>query len=259
MQSEPAGRRALVCASTSGLGLACAQALAGDGARVAIVGRRGDLAREEAARLGPDAIGLEADLTSSDATQRIIDAVREAFGGIDVLVLNSGGPPPGTALQTSDEELELALAMILKPALRTIRAIVPEMQARGWGRVVAIGSSGVEQPIRGLAASNAARAGLAALLKTLASEVAADGVTVNTVLPGRLRTERVQALDRHRAEQQGISIEEAAQETIANIPVGRYGDPMELGRVVSFLASDAASYVTGCLVRVDGGMISTTT
>ena len=253
-------RAALVCGATGGLGLACARALASEGARVAILGRRGDVARREAAELlsvgAPAAIGLDGDLRDPSMPGRVVEAVRDEFGRLDILVLSFGGPAPVTALASSDEEMEAALELILFPALRFIRLVATEMQQRGWGRIIAIGSSGVIEPIPGLATSNTARAALAALLKTLAGEVAASGVTVNMVLPGRLATERVRQLDEHRAAQENVSVEEAAARTISRIPAGRYGDPMELGRVVAFLASDAASFVTGSLVRVDGGMIA---
>jgi 3-oxoacyl-[acyl-carrier protein] reductase len=256
---ELTGRRAFVAASTSGLGLACAKALAMEGARVTITGRRGELARSMAAELPGGAVGIGVDLSDADDAKRAMQVATTVLGGIDVLVLNSGGPPPIDVLDASVADLEGSCRQILYSAHRLIRAFVPGMRERRWGRVIAVGSSGVEQPISGLATSNAARAALAAWLKTLANEVAADGVTVNMVLPGRVDTERVRSLDRKRAKREGVSAEEVVQASQASIPIGRYGSPEEFGSTVTYLASGPASFITGSLVRVDGGLIRTIT
>lgn len=249
-----AGRTALVCASTSGLGLATAQALAADGANVVISGRRGDLAAKEAASL-PSAIGVEADLNDPQAPDRLVDATESTFGPVDILVLNSGGPPPGAAADQSAQSLAAAVEQLVLPQQRLISRVLPGMRQRGWGRIVAIGSSGVVEPLPDLSLSNAGRAALAGLLKSLASEVAADGVTVNMVLPGRIATDRVASLDRGRAERDGTSVEQVQAANQALIPAGRYGNPDEFGAVAAFLCSDLASYVTGSKVRVDGGLV----
>ena len=254
--AEPSSdvRTALVLASTAGLGLACARSLAAENMRVAISGRRRDVAVQLAAEL-PGAMGIFLDLTDEAAIDRAIDQVDREFGQIDCVVLNSGGPPPGRASELNPRELAAAMEGILYPAQNVIRRVLPGMLERRWGRIVAIGSSGVEQPIAGLAASNVARAALAALLKTLAGEVGREGVTVNMVIPGRFATHRVQTLDQTRAIEQGISLDDVRQRSSAAIPLGRYGDPSELAALVAFLCSPRASYITGSLLRADGGLV----
>lgn len=248
------GRVALVPGSSSGLGLAVARVLAAEGAHVVLAGRRGEQVRAEAARL-PSALGVEADLTDPDTPARLVAAAEEAFGPVEVLVPNGGGPPPGAAADLTPEQLSEAVAGLVHPHQRLVAAVLPGMRARGFGRIVAIGSSGVQQPIDRLVASNAARAALAGYLKTLAGEVAADGVTVNMVLPGRIATDRTAALDRSAAERTGSTPEQARARSEATIATGRYGTPEEFAAVVAFLAGTAASYVTGEQVRCDGGMV----
>jgi 3-oxoacyl-[acyl-carrier protein] reductase len=250
------GRVALVPGSTSGIGLAVARALAAEGAHVVLAGRRGDRLRAEAERL-PSAIGVEVDLTDPDAPTTLVARAEEAFGPVDVLVLNSGGPPPGAAADFTPEQFSAAVAQLVHPHQRLVRAVLPGMRERGFGRIVAVGSSGVQQPIDRLVPSNAGRAALAGYLKTLSTEVAADGVTVNMVLPGRIETDRVAVLDNAVAERSGITPEEARARSEATIPTGRYGTPAEFAAVVAFLASTAASYVTGEQVRCDGGLVRT--
>lgn len=254
MDTGLTGRTALVPGSTSGLGLAIAQALAAEGANVVIAGRRGDLARDAAAKL-PSAIGVEVDLNDEDAPARLVREAEEAFGSLDVLILNSGGPPPGQAAELTDEQVVAALHQLVVQHQRLVSLVLPGMRERGWGRIVAVGSTGVQQPIERLALSNIGRAGLAGYLKTLAGEVAADGVTVNMVLPGRIQTDRVTAIDEATAERTGVSVDQARAQAQAAIPVGRYGRPDEFAAVVTFLASAAASYVNGEQVRCDGGMV----
>jgi 3-oxoacyl-[acyl-carrier protein] reductase len=248
------GRTALVPGSTSGLGLASARLLAEEGANVVLAGRRGDLAREEASRL-PSAHGLEVDLTEPDAVDRLVGATTERFGPVDVLVLNSGGPRPGPAETMSVDDATEALEFLLLQHLRLVRAVLPSMRERGWGRIVAIGSSGVQAPLANLALSNTGRGALAGYLKTLAAEVAADGVTVNMVLPGRIATDRVASLDRASAERSGTSPEEVQAASEASIPARRYGTPEEFASAVVYLASRQASYITGEQIRVDGGLV----
>ncbi|MFC3998973.1 SDR family oxidoreductase [Nocardiopsis sediminis] len=248
------GRVAVVPGATSGLGLASARALAAEGADVVIGGRRAALAQEEAAAL-PSAVGVAVDLTDPSGPETLVGAAADAFGPVDVLVLNGGGPAPGTAAGMTSGTAAAAVDLLLLPHVRLVEAVLPRMRERGWGRIIAIGSSGVQQPLDGLAASNVGRAALAGYLKTLAGEVAADGVTVNMVLPGRIDTERLASLERARADRQGADIEAVRAASQADIPVGRYGTPDEFGAVVAFLASGAASYVTGAQIRCDGGLV----
>jgi len=254
MNTDLTGRTAVVPGSSSGLGLAVAQALAHEGANVVLAARRGDVVRSEAEKL-PSAVGVELDLDDPEAPAVLVQRAEERFGQVDIVVPNSGGPPPGTAPEIGEEHLTAALHQLLLQHQRLIAAVLPGMRQRGWGRITAIGSSGVQQPIPNLALSNIGRAGLAAYLKSLASEVAADGVTVNMVLPGRIDTDRVAALDRAAAERAGTSPEEARRRSESTIPAARYGTPAEFASVVAFLASPAASYVTGEQIRCDGGMV----
>lgn len=248
------GRRALVLGSTGGLGLAVATALAHEGARVVLCGRRGERARELAAGL-PGAAGLAVDLTRDGVDGLVADA-EAAIGPLDVVVLNSGGPPPGGAVDLSTDAVRAAVETLLLRQVELVAAVLPGMRSRGWGRILAIGSSGVQAPLPGLVLSNIGRAGLAGYLKTLASEVAADGVTVNMLLPGRFDTDRSTAIDGGRAEREGMSLEEVRDESQRSIPVGRYGDPAEFGAVAAFLCSGPASYLTGEQVRCDGGYVA---
>lgn len=248
------GKVAVVPGATSGLGLASARALAAEGAHVVLAGRRAELAQRHAAEL-PSAIGVGVDLGDPEAPAALVAAAVERFGPVDVLVLNGGGPAPSTAAGMSADDAGAAVDRLLLPHVRLVSAVLPGMRERGWGRVLAIGGSGVQQPIDGLAASNLGRAALAGYLKTLANEVAADGVTVNMVLPGRINTDRVVSLDESNAARQGRPVDEVRVAAEASIPVGRYGEPDEFGAVVAFLASAAASYVTGTQLRCDGGLV----
>lgn len=254
MTHELTGRTALVPGSTSGLGRASAEALAAMGANVVIVGRRGDMATDLAAGL-PSAVGIGADITTEAGTEAAVSAAEERFGRVDILVLNGGGPPRATAAAFDEAAGQHAVDQLLRPHLRLTQRLLPAMRAAGWGRIVAIGSTGVQQPIDGLVASNVGRAALAGYLKTLATEVAPDGVTVNMVLPGRIATDRVSGVDAAAAAKQGLPVEEVVRRSQATIPVGRYGRPEEFGAVVAFLASPAASYVTGEQLRCDGGLV----
>ncbi|WP_026534742.1 SDR family oxidoreductase [Arthrobacter sp. H14] len=247
-------KNVLVPGSSSGIGLAIAQSLAAEGANVVLAARRGELVREEAARL-PSAVGVEVDLADDDAPALLVAEVEKAFGPIDVLILNTGGPPPGTAAEVDDEQIMKSVHQLLLQQQRLTSLALPGMRERGWGRIIAVGSSGIQEPLPGLALSNIARAGLAGYLKTLSAEVAADGVTINMVLPGRIDTDRVTTIDAGAAKRTGRSAEEVRAESEASIPTRRYGRPEEFAAVVTFLASTAASYVTGEQVRCDGGLV----
>ncbi|ANY06997.1 SDR family oxidoreductase [Pseudonocardia sp. HH130630-07] len=248
-------RVALVLGSTAGLGRASAAALAAEGARVVVTGRRAERVDEVVASL-PGSTGVVADLTEPDAPARLAAAARAAFGRIDVLVLNGGGPAPGAPDDFTAADAAAAVELLLAPHVALVGQVLPEMRRAGWGRIVAIGSSGIQQPIPALTASNVGRAALAAYLKTLAGRVAVDGVTVNTVLPGRIDTDRVAHLDRIAAERAGTTPEQARAGSEGGIPAGRYGTPDEFGAVVAFLAGTGAGYVTGSQIRCDGGLVA---
>lgn len=253
MDTGLTGKHVLVPGASSGIGLAVAQALAHEGADVVLAARRGDVVREEAARL-PSAVGVEIDMTDDGAPADLVAAAEEAFGPVDVLVLNGGGPPPGAAADLADEQVIAAVHQLLVQHQRLVSLVLPGMRERGWGRVIGMGSSGVQSPIANLALSNIGRAGLAGYLKTLAGEVAADGVTVNMVLPGRIGTDRVDSLDAATAERTGRTVEEVRAASMAGIPAGRYGRPEEFAAAVTFLAGAPASFITGEQLRCDGGM-----
>lgn len=249
------GRVAVVLGSTSGLGRACAESLAAEGAHVVVVGRRAELVESVAAGL-PSAVGVTADLLEPDAPARIAAAAREAFGRVDVLVLNGGGPKPGPAVDLDVSDLVAATELLLTPHAALLREVLPAMRERGWGRIVAVGSSSVQQPSQLLAASSVGRGALAAYLKALAADVAGDGVTVNMVLPGRIETDRVASLDEFNAERIGSTPGAVREASEGEIPIGRYGRTAEFAAVVAFLASAQASYITGEQVRCDGGLVA---
>lgn len=246
-------KTALVLGSTSGLGGASATALADEGARVGFVGRRAEVAAALAGRY-PGARSFSCDLEEAGSVDRLIEEATDEFGPIDILVLNSGGPTPGPAVGLSTDAVAHAMETLLLRQIELAQLVLPSMRARGWGRIVAIGSLAVQEPLDGLALSNIARSGLAGFLKTLSREVAADGVTVNMVLPGRIATDRVTGFDVRRATDSGVDIKEIASLSRASIPVGRYGSPEEFAAVVTFLSGVQASYITGEQIRCDGGL-----
>lgn len=236
------GRRALVTGASSGLGLACAGSLADAGASVVIVARSADRLETAAATISGDVRTLVADVASMDAVAGMVAAAEGMFGGIDILIANAGGPPAGNFADTDLELYEPALHLNLLSSVAMCKAAVPAMQQRGWGRVVAITSISVREPIDHLILSNTARAGLTGFLKTLASEVAGDGVTVNSLQPGRHATDRLRSL-------YGSDLSDAA----AGIPAGKLGEPDDFGQIAAFLCSDAAKFITGAAIPVDGG------
>ena len=247
-----AGRTAVVCASTSGLGRAVAEALATEGARVVVSGRRREVAEQIAAGL-PRAVGVGVDLLAADGPQTLVAGAEAAFGPVDVLVLNGPGPRPARVTELAEAELADATDSLVTVHHRLISATLPQMRARGWGRILAVGSGAVVAPIRDLALSGIGRTALAAYLKMLAAEVAPDGVTANLLLPGRIDTDRVRRIDAAKADRTGQGIDRVRDESLAQIPMNRYGRAEEFGAVAAFLCSDLASYVTGTAVRCDGG------
>jgi 3-oxoacyl-[acyl-carrier protein] reductase len=236
-----AGRRAAVAGASAGLGFATAAALAAEGVEVAICGRGAERLAAAAERLD-GAVAIEADVSSVEGATRFVEQAEAALGGIDILVPNAGGPPPGNFASTPLEAYAPALELNLLSTVAMCEAAVPAMCERGWGRVVAITSIAVRQPIGGLILSNTARAGLTGFLKTLAREVAPRGVTVNSVQPGLHATDRLSQI-------YGGDLSSAG----AEVPVGTVGRPEDFGAVVAFLCSDAARYVTGAALPVDGG------
>lgn len=254
MDTGLVGKTAVVGGSSSGLGLAVGRALAAEGAHVVLSGRRGDTLAREAARL-PSTVGVEVDLTTPGGPAQLVEAAQSRFGPVDVLVLGGGGPKPGETVALSVDDVGAAVHDLLLAQVRLVSLVLPAMRERGWGRIVGIGSSGVQQPLDNLALSNVARSAMAAYLKTLAAEVASDGVTVNMVLPGRIDTERVASLDRAAAERQGVDVADVQKRSRSAIPIGRYGTVEEFAAVVLFLCSKCASYVTGEQIRCDGGLV----
>jgi 3-oxoacyl-[acyl-carrier protein] reductase len=250
------GRAALVLGGSRGLGRASGEALAAEAATVILAGRDKQALETAVAAIraaGGAARALRLDL--ADRTGLEVALASLADQPIDILINNGGGPSPGPVASATSEVWSRQFETMVNALFFVTSRLLPGMRARKWGRVVNIVSSGVVQPIPNLGLSNALRASIVGWAKTLAAEVAADGVTVNSVLPGRIHTERVDSLDAAAAKRTGKTVEEVAAASCATIPVGRYGAPKEFADVVAFLASERASYVTGSMVRVDGGAI----
>lgn len=247
-------RTALVLGGTSGIGEAVSRSLASEGAGVVVVGRNESRTLAHAGSLA-GAAAVVADLTEPDAADRIVAQAERLMGPIDIVVLNGGGPPPGTAADVGASEVDDAVRLLLSTHIEVVGRVLPGMIGRGWGRIIAVGSSGVQQPLPNLALSNIGRAALSGYLKTLAAEVASDGVTVNMVLPGRIETARVHQIDEANAHRSGRTVGQVRSQSMATIPAGRYGHPDEFAAVVTFLAGEPASYVTGEEIRCDGGLV----
>jgi len=252
-------RSALVLAAGGGLGRGIALALAREGARVALAGVRQPSL--DATKAAVEAIGGVAEtvlwnLSDPDAADLRISEVEARIGAVDILVNNTGGPPPSPAAGRSPEEWRRHFEMMVLSVIAATDRVLPAMRQARWGRIITSTSSGVVAPIPNLGLSNALRLSLVGWSKTLAREVAPDGVTVNIVVPGRIATDRVRALDAARAEREGRAVETVVADSLGAIPAGRYGTPEEYGDAVAFLASARASYITGSVIRVDGGMIA---
>jgi 3-oxoacyl-[acyl-carrier protein] reductase len=253
------GKVAMVAGASRGLGLAVARALAAEGAAVSMASRQDSAicaaARAVAQETRADVFGTVVDVTAPGDIERWMDATNRKFGGVDLLFTNSGGPPAGAAISFDDRAWEAATDLLLFSVIRMVRGAVPVMQARGGGAILVSTSSAVKEPIANLGLSTVLRASVSALAKTLATELAAHGIRVNQIIPGRVDTDRVRELDEINGRRQGISADDQKTRSLASIPMKRYGAPDEFGRAAAFLLSDAANYVTGATLQVDGGMI----
>ncbi len=236
------GRTAIVCGASSGLGLATAEALRAEGANVVMFARRADLLEREAERIG--AVAVAGDVTSADDRERAVAVTVERFGGVDILVWNGGGPPPGGASGLGVDDVEAAVALLLLPPVHLLELCLPHLERSAGGRVIALTSMAVKEPNPHLALSNIVRPGVTGWAKTLSRELGAKGITVNCVAPGLIATARLDQL----------YPDGPRPEDLASLPLGRWGTPEEFGDVVCFLASDRARYVTGVTLPVDGGL-----
>jgi 3-oxoacyl-[acyl-carrier protein] reductase len=237
------GRTAIVCGASSGLGLAVAEALAEEGARVVMLARRGDLLETEAKRLG--GLAVAGDVRDADDLERTVRAAVETYGGIDILVPNSGGPPPARAEQIDAEQVQAAVDLLLLPVVSLVQLSLPHLLASDQGRIVLVSSLAVREPTPNLALTNAVRPGVVGYMKSLANELGPRGITVNSVGPGRIATARLREL---------YGPDGPPADDIAKIPARRLGEPRELGALVAFLCSSRASYVSGTHIPVDGGL-----
>lgn len=261
------GKVALVAASSKGLGRACAEALAREGAKVVINGRRPDeLARaaqeirQVMAVRGADVHTFAGDVTDPDAITRLVKATAQRFGQIDILVTNGGGPPPGDFTDLAEKDWQTALDTTLWPVIRLIRQTLPylhQAQERGGGRIINIVSTSVKQPIPGLFLSNALRPAVIGLAKSLSVEMGPQGILVNNVCPGSFATDRLRHVYEARAKNSPWTPDQIAEQATKTIPLGRLGDPQELGHLVAFLAGDKVSYLTGQTICLDGGLVNT--
>ncbi|KQX54241.1 MULTISPECIES: SDR family oxidoreductase [unclassified Ensifer] len=249
-----AGKRALVLGGSKGLGRGIAEALAGEGVIVALTGRDATSAAKVAGDISPSARGYALDLSKPESLDGLLDQLEADFGAIDILVLNGGGPPPSPASVIEPDFWRAQFETMVLAGMRIAGRLLPGMRERQFGRIIAVASTSIREPIVGLTASNALRSAVAGWLKTLAGEVAADGVTVNLLLPGRLATDRTLSFDRMDAESEGLDIETVAARSQRDIPIGRYGTPAEFGAATAFLAGRQASYITGVALPIDGGL-----
>ena len=253
------GRVALVAAASRGLGRAVAEELAGEGASLVICAR-GEKALHETAEAirssaNVDVEAVAADLSKTEDVKRLVQAALDKFERVDILVTNAGGPPSGLFESLGPEKWDDAIRLTLLSTVELCRAVLPGMKERHWGRIINITSISVKQPIDGLMLSNSLRAGVTGFARTLANEVARDGITVNNILPGYTRTQRVEELATATAERENISVADVMKKSEAEIPMRRLGEPREFAALAAFLASERASYITGTSIQVDGGWI----
>lgn len=247
-------RVALVMAGSDGIGLATAQGLHAEGARIAICARNRQRL-DEAARTMPGALALQADVTKKNEIEAVIAEVVSTLGEVDILVNNAGGPRAGPLESLCDDDWQAAFELTLMSAVRTTQLVLPAMRKQRWGRIINISSYGVKHPVPGLSLSNSIRPAVLGWAKTLADQVAGDNILVNTVCPGWTRTARMDSLMAQRAEKEGLTESELQAMINRDIPLGRMGEATEIANLAVFLASDAASYVTGTAIQVDGGLV----
>lgn len=253
------GKVAMVAGASRGLGYAVARGLAAEGVRVSMSSRDdakiADAAKRIGAETGAETFSMPVDVRSADSIAAWHAKTVEKFGGVDLLFVNAGGPPAGTVLSFDDAAWQGAFELLVLSAVRMVRLAVPSMKSRGGGAIVVSTSSAVKEPIPNLALSNVVRSSVSALSKTLANELAADNIRVNHLLPGRIDTDRVRELDTIRGKAAGTSADDIKATYSKVIPLGRYGAPEEFGSAAVFLFSDAARYITGASLQVDGGLI----
>ncbi|MFT8245362.1 SDR family oxidoreductase [Roseomonas sp. BN140053] len=252
-------KRALVMGASKGLGRSVAEALAAEGVALAVSGREQgslDTVCDALRALGaPQAVGIPADTGSGEQMAALAQGAIDALGGVDIVLLNHGGPPPGTALELTEAALQTWFRHVVLTPIQVANALLPGMRERRWGRILTVGSMGMEQPIPNLALSNVLRAAIVGWNKSLSLDVAAEGVTCNILAPGAFATDRTLNVAKAESAKTGRSVEEIRAERSKTIPVGRYGEPKEYGPMAAFLASDHAAYITGSIVRVDGGAV----
>ena len=251
------GKAAIVAAASSGLGKATALELANEGSRVAINARSEELLDSVAAEIreatGAEVLAIPGDVTDESFVRKLVATARDKFGAVDILVTNAGGPPAGFFDDFSANHYRQAVELNLISTINLCREAVPHMRERGWGRIIAITSIAAKQPVENLILSNTVRAGVLGFMKSLSQQVAADGITANTVCPGYHLTERLKSLASLTAKTEGASVEAIYERWAASTPMNRIGEPKEFAAVVAFLCSERASYLTGVVIQVDGG------
>jgi 3-oxoacyl-[acyl-carrier protein] reductase len=249
-------RTALVCGASKGLGLAVAECLAEEGAGVCLLARNRERLASAVVKIeggGGKALAVAGDLARWNDIETALSRTREVLGGPDIVLINSGGPPPVDVTRIDADLWRSQYEIMVLNQMKLVEAVLPAMRKARFGRIIAVSSTSIIEPFAALALSNSLRAALAGWLKTLAGQVAKDGVTVNLLLPGSFNTERIADLDRKAAAEQGLSVEKIAAANLRDIPAGRYGEPKEFGAAAAFLASGRADYITGTTIRIDGG------
>ncbi|HBT86000.1 MAG TPA: 3-oxoacyl-ACP reductase [Porphyromonadaceae bacterium] len=259
MEFNLQGKTAIIGGSSKGLGKACAIALAREGVNIVLCARNSDAlnqTQKEIESFGVGVLSLSVDMANIDDNKRIVDEAANRFGGVDILVNNSGGPKPGTFRDITEDDLDDAYNSVLKYNIRMINLCLPYMEKKGWGRIINIASVTVKEPAPNMVLSNIFRSAVASYAKTISKELISKGVTINTVCPGYFKTDRVTQLIEVRSAVDGISVEEYEQKAIQDFPHKRYMDPQELGDLVCYLCSDQARSVNGTTIQIDGGLLS---